>query len=36
VGLGLWRHEVFGAEPTVAFLIVLLLPWLALRGRARA
>jgi hypothetical protein len=34
IAVGLAHHEVFGAEPTVALALVIVLPWGALRGRA--
>jgi hypothetical protein len=34
VVVGVVRHETFGTEPTLAFLVVLFLPWLV-RGALR-
>lgn len=35
VVFGVARHEVFGTEPTLAFLAVLFLPWIARDGLRR-
>jgi isoprenylcysteine carboxyl methyltransferase (ICMT) family protein YpbQ len=29
--LGLWSHEVFGTEASLALMVILILPWLAIK-----